>query len=98
MDCIHHAGLHVNADHFYPEVLNPATNEACADGGKPESLSLQRYPKKLMPLLRYRTKDLTSIDHSRCACGRTTPRISQVHWKNRRYEGDPWSQCIPDPG
>ena len=76
MDCIHHAGLHVNADHFYPEVLNPATNEACADGETGE-LVFTTLSKEAMPLLRYRTKDLTSIDHSRCACGRTTPRISK---------------------
>ena len=76
MDCIHHAGLHVNADHFYPEVLNPVTNEACADGETGE-LVFTTLSKEAMPLLRYRTKDLTSIDHSRCACGRTTPRISK---------------------
>lgn len=75
-DCIHHAGLHVNADYFYPEVLNPATHAACADGETGE-LVFTTLAKEAMPLLRYRTKDLTSIDHSTCACGRTTPRISK---------------------
>ena len=75
-DCIHHAGLHINVDYFYPEVLNPATHAACADGETGE-LVFTTLAKEAMPLLRYRTKDLTSIDHSTCACGRTTPRISK---------------------
>lgn len=75
-DCIHHAGLHINVDYFYPEVLNPATHAACADGETGE-LVFTTLAKEAMPLLRYRTKDLTSIDHSTCKCGRTTPRISK---------------------
>ncbi len=75
-DCIHHAGLHINEDYFYPEVLNPATNEPCTDGETGE-LVFTTLAKEAMPLLRYRTKDLTSIDHSTCKCGRTTPRISK---------------------
>lgn len=75
-DCIHKAGLHVQADYFYPEVLNPVTHEACADGETGE-LVFTTLAKEAMPLLRYRTKDLTSIDHSICACGRTLPRISK---------------------
>ena len=76
MDCIHHKGLHVYEDHFYPEVLNPGTQEACADGEEGE-LIFTTLSKVGMPLLRYRTKDLTSIDHSTCVCGRTLPRISK---------------------
>ena len=75
-DCIHHAGLHVHADYFYPEVLNPATQKKCADGETGE-LVFTTLAKEAMPLIRYRTKDLTSIDHSTCECGRTLPRISK---------------------
>lgn len=75
-DCIHHVGLHVNHDYFFPEILNPVTNKACSDGETGE-LVFTTLSKEAMPLLRYRTKDLTSIDHSTCACGRTTPRISK---------------------
>ena len=75
-DCIHHEGLHVHADYFYPEVLNPTTQEACEDGETGE-LVFTTLAKEAMPLLRYRTKDLTSIDHSTCKCGRTLPRISK---------------------
>lgn len=76
MDCIHHKGLHVYEDYFYPEVLDPATHEPVADGETGE-LVFTTLAKEGMPLLRYRTKDLTSIDHSKCACGRTLPRIQK---------------------
>lgn len=75
-DCIHKEGLHVHADYFYPEVINPATYEACADGETGE-LVFTTLAKEAMPLIRYRTKDLTSINHSTCKCGRTLPRISK---------------------
>lgn len=76
MDCIHHKGLHVYEDYFYPEVLNPVDQSACADGETGE-LVFTTLAKEGMPLLRYRTKDLTSIDHSVCECGRTLPRIQK---------------------
>jgi phenylacetate-CoA ligase len=66
--------LHIFEDHFYPEILDPATGKACADGETGE-LIFTTLTKEAMPLLRYRTKDLTSIDHS--TCGRTLPRISK---------------------
>lgn len=75
-DCIHHEGLHVHADYFYPEVLNPSTHEACGDGETGE-LVFTTLAKEAMPLIRYRTKDLTSMNRSRCKCGRTLPRISK---------------------
>ena len=76
MDCIHHKGLHVYEDYFYPEVLNPADHTACADGETGE-LVFTTLAKEGMPLLRYRTKDLTSIERDTCECGRTLPRIQK---------------------
>ena len=76
MDCIHHKGLHVYEVYFYPEVLNPADQTACADGETGE-LVFTTLAKEGMPLLRYRTKDLTSIQHDTCECGRTLPRIQK---------------------
>lgn len=76
MDCIHHKGLHVYEDYFYPEVLNPADQTPCADGETGE-LVFTTLAKEGMPLLRYRTKDLTSIEHATCECGRTLPRIQK---------------------
>lgn len=75
-DCIHHKGLHIYEDHFYPEILNPADNSPCADRETGE-LVFTTLSKEGMPLLRYRTKDLTCIDHSTCECGRTLPRIQK---------------------
>ena len=76
MECIHHKGLHIHHDHFFPEILNPATNAPCAEGETGE-LIFTTLTKEGMPLIRYRTKDLTSIDYSTCDCGRTLPRISK---------------------
>ena len=76
MDCIHHKGLHVHEDYFYPEILNPADQTPCADGETGE-LVFTTLAKEGMPLIRYRTKDLTSIDHTACECGRTLPRIQK---------------------
>ena len=76
LDCIHHEGLHVYEDHFYPELINPATYEHCADGETGE-LVFTTLSKEGMPLIRYRTKDLTSINHGTCKCGRTLARINK---------------------
>lgn len=76
MDCKYHNGLHINHDFFYPEVLDPITHEPMEDGELGE-LVFTTLEKEGMPLLRYRTKDLTSINHSVCECGRTLPRISK---------------------
>ncbi len=76
MECIHHNGLHVQEDHFLPEILDPKTNEAMQDGETGE-LIFTTLTKEAMPLIRYRTKDLTSMDRTRCVCGRTLPRISK---------------------
>ena len=75
-DCDYHKGLHVCEDHFYPEVLNSATLTPVADGETGE-LAFTTLTKEGIPLIRYRTKDLTSIDHSPCECGRTSARISR---------------------
>ena len=75
-DCEFHKGLHVCEDHFYPEILNSATLTPVADGETGE-LAFTTLTKEGIPLIRYRTKDLTSIDHTPCECGRTSARISR---------------------
>lgn len=75
-DCEFHTGLHVCEDHFYPEVLDSATLTPVRDGVKGE-LAFTTLTKEGIPLIRYRTKDITSIDHSPCECGRTSARISK---------------------
>ena len=75
-DCDCHAGLHVCEDHFYPEVVDPKTLKGVPDGETGE-LVFTTLTKEGIPLIRYRTKDLTSITHEKCECGRTSARISR---------------------
>ncbi|MBE6663516.1 MAG: phenylacetate--CoA ligase [Ruminococcaceae bacterium] len=75
-DCQFHRGLHVCEDHFFPEILDTATLKPIADGETGE-LAFTTLTKEGIPMIRYRTKDLTSIDHSPCECGRTSARISR---------------------
>ncbi len=97
MDCIHHQGLHVYEDYFYPEILNPADQTPCADGETGE-LVFTTLAKEGMPLIRYRTKDLTSIDHSPCKCGRTLPRIQKFTGRTDDMKVIRGVNVFPDPG
>ncbi|MGI6095471.1 MAG: phenylacetate--CoA ligase family protein [Lachnospiraceae bacterium] len=75
-DCIYHKGLHVYEDHFLPEVVDPKTFQKVPEGETGE-LVFTTLTKEGIPLLRYRTKDLTSISYGKCECGRTLARISR---------------------
>lgn len=75
-DCHTHTGLHVFDDHFLPEIISADTLEPIPDGEVGE-LVFTTLTKEGIPLIRYRTKDLTSISYEKCECGRTTPRISR---------------------
>ncbi len=75
-DCIYHKGLHVHEDHFYPEIVSAETLEPVGEGETGE-LVFTTLTKEGIPLIRYRTKDLTSITREKCECGRTTARISR---------------------
>jgi len=75
-DCKFHKGLHICEDHFFPEILDSATLKAQKPGETGE-LVFTTLTKEGLPLIRYRTKDLTSIDYSTCDCGRTSARISR---------------------
>lgn len=77
MSCNEQNGLHVAEDHFYPEILNPDTLETVADGTVGE-LVFTHLTKEAMPLLRYRTRDLSSITHEVCGCGRTNARMGKI--------------------
>jgi phenylacetate-CoA ligase len=67
-------GMHVNEDHFLVEVVDPATLEPLP-AGAPGELVVTTLTREAMPLLRYRTGDLTSLTSEPCACGRTTARM-----------------------
>ncbi len=75
-DCSFHKGLHVYEDHFLPEIISPETLQPISEGEIGE-LVFTTLTKEGLPLIRYRTKDLTSIDYSRCECGRSLARISR---------------------
>ena len=71
------AGLHIQEDHFLPEIVDPQTLAPLPDGTRGE-LVLTTLTREAMPVLRYRTGDLTSIVRERCACGRSTARMAWV--------------------
>ena len=75
-DCEFHKGLHVHDDHFYPEIIDPKTLEPVGENVTGE-LVFTTLTKEGLPLIRYRTKDLTSIEYGTCECGRTQPRIQK---------------------
>lgn len=75
-DCQFHTGLHFAEDHFLPEIIDPDTLQPVEDGQLGE-LVITTLTKEALPLFRYRTKDLTSITHEKCECGRTSARISR---------------------
>ncbi len=76
-ECPFHTGLHVFEDHFYPEVVDPATGEALADGEEGE-LVLTTLTKQAMPMVRYRTRDISAILPDPCPCSRTLRRIRRI--------------------
>jgi phenylacetate-CoA ligase len=73
-ECLRKNGLHVQEDHFLAEIIDPETGTPLADGERGE-LVLTTLTREAMPVLRYRTGDLTRMWRDGCACGRTTARI-----------------------
>ncbi len=70
-------GLHVFEDHFFPEIINPETLEVMPPGEK-GVIVFSTITKEAFPVLRYRTRDISSLDYEKCACGRTHVRMSRV--------------------
>jgi len=69
--------MHVNEDHFYPEIIDPNTGKVLPDGEKGE-LVFTTITKEGTPILRYRTRDITFLDRTPCKCGRTTVRMHRL--------------------
>ena len=76
-DCEEKKGLHINDDHFVPEIINPETLEVQPCGAEGE-LVFTCITKEALPLLRYRTRDLTSLEGGTCGCGRTLVRMGRI--------------------
>ena len=76
-ECLEKCGMHINEDHFYPEIFDFGKGRAC-DPGEYGELLLTTLTKEGMPILRYRTKDITCLDEEPCRCGRTTVRMKRI--------------------
>ena len=70
-------GLHIWEDHFIPEIINPDTGQRVAEGERGE-LVITTITKQGIPLIRYRTRDITSIIYEPCICGRTHARLTRM--------------------
>ncbi|MFP4147545.1 MAG: phenylacetate--CoA ligase family protein [Halorhodospira sp.] len=76
-ECSAQDGLHIFEDHFYPEIIDPETGTPLPDGEEGE-LVLTTLSKQAMPMIRYRTRDITTILPEPCRCGRTVRRIQRI--------------------
>jgi len=76
-ECRRHRGLHIFEDHFFPEIVDPETGAPLPDGAEGE-LVLTTLSKHAMPMIRYRTRDITMLLPGRCECGRTLRRIDRI--------------------
>ncbi|MDP4133011.1 MAG: phenylacetate--CoA ligase [Bacillota bacterium] len=75
-ECCEQSGMHVNEDHFIPEIINPETGEVLPEGEVGE-LVFTSITKEAFPLLRYRTRDLCVLHREKCSCGRTFIKMSK---------------------
>jgi len=75
-ECSEQKGMHVNEDHFFPEIINPETGEVLPEGAEGE-LVFTSLDKKAFPLLRYRTRDICTLTREKCSCGRTLIRMKK---------------------
>jgi phenylacetate-CoA ligase len=76
-ECDHKAGLHIFEDHFYPEIISPETLEPLPDGERGE-LVLTTLTREGMPMIRFRTRDITTLRREPCECGRTVVRMDRI--------------------
>ena len=76
-DCEFHCGLHVNEDHFFPEIVHPDTKEPVPYGMEGE-LVFTTLTKEGIPLIRYNTRDLSTLFYEKCQCGRTLVRMKKI--------------------
>ena len=77
IECARQDGLHLFEDHFYPEIVHPVTGEVLPDGAEGE-LVITTLSKQAMPMIRYRTRDITAIHPEPCGCGRTIRRVRRI--------------------
>jgi len=76
-ECDMRSGLHIPDDHFIPEIIDPETNESMPEGAKGE-IVFTTVTKQGLPLIRYRTHDVSILNYGKCECGRTEARMAKV--------------------
>lgn len=76
-ECLEKKGMHIFEDHFYPEIIDPETGEVLPPGEKGE-LVLTNLVQEAIPLIRYRTRDITRLHYDKCSCGRTLVRMEKT--------------------
>lgn len=76
-ECLCQCGMHIFEDHFYPEVIDPVTEKVLPPGSRGE-LVITTITKEALPVIRYRTRDITSLNYDKCDCGRTMVRMNRV--------------------
>ncbi len=76
-ECPELCGMHINEDHFIAEIINPDTGEVLPEGEKGE-LVITCLTKKALPMIRYRTRDISRLFYEPCKCGRTTARMENL--------------------
>ena len=77
-ECLELNGMHINEDHFICEIIDPNTGEVLPAGEKGE-LVVTCLSKEALPLIRYRTRDISSLEYAPCKCGRTTARMTNLY-------------------
>lgn len=77
IECTYRSGLHIAEDHFIAEIIDPITEEVLEDGEHGE-LVITSLTKEALPMIRYRTRDLTCLNREICSCGRTHVRMQKV--------------------
>lgn len=76
-ECECQCGLHIQDDHFITEIIDPDTGEVLPEGSEGE-LVFTTITKEGFPVIRYRTRDISSLNYQKCDCGRTSTRMSRV--------------------
>ncbi|MCL2760976.1 MAG: phenylacetate--CoA ligase [Desulfuromonadales bacterium] len=76
-ECQHLSGMHISEDAFIPEIIDPDSGEVLPPGRMGE-LVLTTLTKEALPVIRYRTRDITSLNYEKCQCGRTTIRMEKT--------------------
>lgn len=76
-ECEYQCGMHIPEDHFIPEIIDPETGELLPEGAQGE-IVFTTITKEGLPLIRYRTRDLSSLNYAPCKCGRTEARMNKV--------------------